>query len=74
MKKLLEHDKLKHFFFGSLFTYFLMWLNIDALLIFILCLGLGALKEFYDHLTGGTVEGLDMVYTAAASIVLYFIN
>lgn len=74
INKLLAHDKLKHFFFGSLFAYLLMAFNVDSLLIVFLCGGLGVFKEMVDYFTGGKQELLDIVYTIIPSLLLYLIN
>jgi len=74
MKKILQHDKLKHFFIGSIVAFILTALKLDALLIAFLCVGLGILKETTDYFTGGKQEYLDVLYTGATGIILFLLT
>jgi hypothetical protein len=76
INKILAHDKLKHFFFGSLFAYLLLAFNVDSLLVIFLCGFLGLIKEMIDYFTFpiGKKEVLDVVYTIITSILLYLIK
>lgn len=70
MHSLLQHDKLKHFFFG-----FFIFLVISLLFgnwVAITVVALVAIaKEVYDKVTGkGFVEWLDVLYTICPGILI----
>jgi len=73
INKILQHDKLKHFFIGSIVAFILTAFKLDALLIAFLCVGLGILKETFDYF-GGKQEYLDVLYTGATGIILFLLT
>jgi hypothetical protein len=71
--KILQHDKLKHFFFGTLWAFLLTWLGVDPLLVVFLSFGLGIVKEIVDYFIGGKQELLDVLYTTLPALLLFLI-
>jgi zinc transporter ZupT len=74
INKLLEHDKLKHFFVG-----FLIFIAFSALvgnlIGFLITMVIGFSYEIYQKLSDkGEPQYLDAVYTALAGFLVYLVS
>ena len=72
--KLLQHDKLKHFFFGFFFAFLLTVIGVDPVSVIFFSMFLGGAKEVVDNFNGGKVEFLDFVYTTLPSLFMFLIT
>jgi len=70
-----NYDKLAHVYWG--FIYAIIGLLIGRLidfyhLTYILPLALGTIKEYYDYKDYGKFDLLDLIFTIAPGVIIYF--
>ena len=72
MIKYLPHDKLAHYFVGTLIGLFgVILLPAFIFMAVVMALIIGVGKEIYDNLSGtGTPDSMDVVWTAAGGLVV----
>ena len=75
LKKLanIPHDKLLHFYYGSLVA-LVSTLAVGALWSIPIVLTVALGKEVYDHFYDGTVEFYDIVWTVYGGAIVWIAN
>ena len=74
LNKVMRADLMKHFFVGTIFSLLLYALNVEPNFIYFASFVLGGMRETYMGITKfRPMSLLDIIYTAAPSILMYFI-
>jgi hypothetical protein len=72
--RFLAHDKMVHFFMGTMFAVLITVLGVDPLLVAFLGFVLGIIVEMVDYLTSGQVSHLDALYTGLPGVLIFILT